>query len=349
MKKKMIFYTIIMAIFMVLSYLFIVSGFSMKTKEYTRYQQKSDFSYLVNLLPNTVYDREYLGMGGSYVGSLVKDISLDVNYNIRYDKDIVGYYIYEIDEKLIALDDGVVLWEKDAKMLSSPVEVINQNDVKEIGIKDNIIIDYQRKKTEIDNFNEEYNMQVSGELIVSFKLKTTLDFETFKDTYDDVKEVKLIIPITDSVFNINLVNDNQEIDSYSELTTKEGINYLFLIFGALCLSFGVAFLVVIIRELFRVSDRENKYILELKKIFKEHDDEIVVVKEFKSGKKYNLIYVDSFKELVDVYDKVNSPISFKELKKNQKAVFLIIENDNAWIYMLSVKNDDRKEGFTEIM
>lgn len=339
MKSKMVFYTIIMAIFMVLSYMFIVSGLSMKTKEYIRYQQKSDFSYLVNLLPNTVYDKEYLGMGGSYVGSLVKDISLDVNYNIRYDKDIVGYYVYEIDEKLIAIDDEAVLWEKNNTVKKSSVEVINQNDVKEIRVDDNIIIDYQGKKEEIDNFNKEYNMQVSGELVICFKLKTTLDFETFNDTYDDVKEVKLIIPLTEKVFNIKMVDDNQEIDSYSEFSTKKGINYLFLVFGALCLSFGVAFLVVIIRELLMVSDRENKYILELKKIFKEHDDEIVVVKEFKNIKKYNLIYVDSFKELVDVYDKVNSPISFKELKKNQRAVFLIIENDNAWIYMLSVKKN----------
>ena len=53
-------------------------------------------------------------------------------------------------------------------------------------------------------------------------------------------------------------------------------------------------------------------------------------------RKYNLIYVDSFKELLDVYDKVDLPISFKEFKKNQKAVFLIIENDNAWIYILKV-------------
>ena len=51
-------------------------------------------------------------------------------------------------------------------------------------------------------------------------------------------------------------------------------------------------------------------------------------------KDYNLIYVDSFEELLDVYKRVESPISFKEMDKHKKAIFLIIEEDNAWVYQL---------------
>ena len=336
MKKRMVFYTIISMVFMILSYLFIVSGIDMKTKIYVKYQQVDDISYVVNLLPNTVYENDYLNMGGNYIGSLVKDIDLDLKYNLIYARNITGYYVYNLKGTLVASEGEDILWEKNYDLLADKVTVLDQNKVKDIRVKDKTSIDYQKYVNEINDFNKKYNMEVSGVLLVSFKLKTTLDFTGFKNTYDDTKEVKMVIPVTNEAFKIKILDDNREFDSYNEMTNKEGVNYLFLVFGALCLSVGIAFLMVVIKNLLEINNKENKYVKELKKILNEHGDEIVNVYEFNNAKKYNLIYVDSFKELLDVYDKVDSPISFKELKKNQKAVFLIIENDNAWIYILKV-------------
>lgn len=336
MKKRMVFYTIISMVFMILSYLFIVSGIDMKTKIYVKYQQVDDISYVVNLLPNTVYENDYLNMGGNYIGSLVKDIDLDLKYNLIYARNITGYYVYNLKGTLVASEGEDILWEKNYDLLADKVTVLDQNKVKDIRVKDRTSIDYQKYVNEINDFNKKYNMEVSGVLLVSFKLKTTLDFTGFKNTYDDTKEVKMVIPVTNEAFKIKILDDNREFDSYNEMTNKEGVNYLFLVFGALCLSVGIAFLMVVIKNLLEINNKENKYVKELKKILNEHGDEIVNVYEFNNAKKYNLIYVDSFKELLDVYDKVDSPISFKELKKNQKAVFLIIENDNAWIYILKV-------------
>ena len=336
MKKRMVFYTIISMVFMILSYLFIVSGIDMKTKIYVKYQQVDDISYVVNLLPNTVYENDYLNMGGNYIGSLVKDIDLDLKYNLIYARNITGYYVYNLKGTLVASEGEDILWEKNYDLLADKVTVLDQNKVKDIRVKDKTSIDYQKYVNEINDFNKKYNMEVSGVLLVSFKLKTTLDFTGFKNTYDDTKEVKMVIPVTNEAFKIKILDDNREFDSYNEMTNKEGVNYLFLVFGALCLSVGIAFLMVVIKNLLEINNKENKYVKELKKILNEHEDEIVNVYEFNNAKKYNLIYVDSFKELLDVYDKVDSLISFKELKKNQKAVFLIIENDNAWIYILNV-------------
>ena len=336
MKKRMVFYTIISMVFMILSYLFIVSGIDMKTKIYVKYQQVDDISYVVNLLPNTVYENDYLNMGGTYIGSLVKDIDLDLKYNLIYARNITGYYVYNLKGTLVASEGEDILWEKNYDLLADKVTVLDQNKIKDIRVKDKTSIDYQKYVNEINDFNKKYNMEVSGVLLVSFKLKTTLDFTGFKNTYDDTKEVKMVIPVTNEAFKIKILDDNREFDSYNEMTNKEGVNYLFLVFGALCLSVGIAFLMVVIKNLLEINNKENKYVKELKKILNEHGDEIVNVYEFNNAKKYNLIYVDSFKELLDVYDKVDSLISFKELKKNQKAVFLIIENDNAWIYILNV-------------
>ena len=262
MKKRMVFYTIISMVFMILSYLFIVSGIDMKTKIYVKYQQVDDISYVVNLLPNTVYENDYLNMGGNYIGSLVKDIDLDLKYNLIYARNITGYY-----------EGEDILWEKNYDLLADKVTVLDQNKVKDIRVKDKTSIDYQKYVNEINDFNKKYNMEVSGVLLVSFKLKTTLDFTGFKNTYDDTKEVKMVIPVTNEAFKIKILDDNREFDSYNEMTNKEGVNYLFLVFGALCLSVGIAFLMVVIKNLLEINNKENKYVKELKKILNEHGDE----------------------------------------------------------------------------
>ena len=80
---------------------------------------------------------------------------------------------------------------------------------------------------------------------------------------------------------------------------------------------------------------EINYRKELKKIIDEHGDILVKVNKFYSEHKYNLIYVTSFPELMDAYRRVENPISYKEVKKNAETIFLMIDDDSAWIYRLS--------------
>ena len=47
-----------------------------------------------------------------------------------------------------------------------------------------------------------------------------------------------------------------------------------------------------------------------------------------------MIYVSSFSELMDVYNSKNKMISFKEVKRNSESIFVIIDEDDAWIYKL---------------
>ena len=54
-----------------------------------------------------------------------------------------------------------------------------------------------------------------------------------------------------------------------------------------------------------------------------------------------MIYVTSFAELLDAYRRVENPISYKEVKKNEETIFLMIDDDNAWIYTLNVNKKPR--------
>ena len=136
--------------------------------------------------------------------------------------------------------------------------------------------------------------------------------------YADDKVITINIPLTEDIFKIN-VNNLNEKDSYYEFSSKKAMNIVLLIIGAFCISVSLALFV---------------YNKELKKILSKYDNCIVKVKRFYVNKKYNMIYVDSFSELMDVYEKKNKMISFKEVKRSSESIFVIIDDDDAWIYKL---------------
>lgn len=337
MRVKNFLYIIFMVIFAILSYIFIDRGLNVKTRRYVNYQETSDVVYKVYLHDNQEYTQEYLNMGERYISEIVNSINFDISYKNLFSKNINGYYSYDAIANLIIYEGDVddIVFKKKYVVLDSKTEVLNQNDIKDINILLNAIIDYDEYKEEFIRFSNKYQLGVSGYLEVNFNIHENLQFQGINNLVTDDKVIKVIIPISYDTFRINVINNNNNISNYYDFSTKEKINYLFLLFGAFSLSLSISFLALVVRDVYFVSKKQSDYRKELKKILLQYDQIIVNVKKFYNKKKYNLIYVDSFKELLDVYNKIENPISFRELKKNYEAIFVITNEDDAWIYRMT--------------
>ena len=338
MKVRNILYIFLMIIFIVLAYLFFDRGINVKTKIFVTYQEKSDITYKVYLYDNDIYSKSYLNMNERYLTSLVDDINIDFAYNSLFSKELNGYYTYSVTNALVGYTDDIneSLFRKEDMLLNKTVP-LNQNNLSEIKINDKVIIDYDKYLNELKKYNDEYNAKISGYLEVLMKINENLDFFGNERIVKDTKEMKLIIPLSYETFKINIQNDNNNVDMYYDFSKKEKINFIFLVIGAFCLSVGISFFALTIRNMINESHDEINYRKELKRIINNNSEILVKVKKFYSKHKYNLIYVASFAELMDAYRRVENPISYKEVKKNEETIFLMIDEDNAWIYRL-VKN-----------
>lgn len=343
MKFRNVLYVILMMTFLIFAYFLIISGISIKTKYNVYYQEDNQVLYAVNLFDNDIYDNNKLGMNKSYVSDLVDKINISYDYNILFDKYLSGYYSYDADLLVVAYEDKITdsLWEKKYSLLDKKVILLNKEKTFDIDIVDDIEIDYRKYKNVIDNFNKSYDMKLNGYLLVKFNVYMNLGFDGINDNQEDDRVIKVIIPLTYDTFKINVINDNDKIGNYEYFSNNDKVNYLLLVLGSFCGSVGISFLALIIKNIVNIKRKESKYVKELNMILKEHDDKIINVKSIYNKKKYNLIYVDSFSELLEVYDKVNVPISFREIKKYYKAIFVIIDEDNAWIYRM-YSNEEKK-------
>ena len=336
MKIRKILWIIMMIIFITLAYLFFDRGLNVGTKIFVNYKEKSDVVYKVYLHKNDIYNNEYLGMNDEYIAKLVDNIDINFKYNSIFDKDISGYYSYKTDGRLITYKNDIndILWTKDYQIKNNRVVVLDKNDFRNIIIDDNIIVDYDKYREELNKFKKNYEIDINGYLEVSFIIEEHLNFKNISDEVKDKKIIKINIPLSNDIFNIDTNNDNNRNGNYSDMSKREDVNYLLLVFGSICLSIGISFFALILRDIIINTRSNNAYSRELKKIIKENDSILVKVKGFYNKKKYNLIYLDSFDEMLNVYKKFKNPISYREIKKGEETIFLMTNLDDAWIYRL---------------
>lgn len=334
MKFRNILYIFLMIIFIVLAYLLIDSGINTKTKIYVNYKNDSKVIYKVYLNDTD----KYLGMNDKYNKNLVDKINFDFSFKSIFSTSVNGYYKYNIEGILVAYTDDIndSLLQKKYILLNDIVNPLNSNG-NIINIDQNISIDYVNYREELNKISNEYNMDVNGYLELRFNVIQSLNFNGIENVKEEKKQVKVIIPLSYDNFKINIINDKNNIDSYYDFSKKQPVNYVLMILGAFSLSLGISFFALVIRNLVIIYKSENRFNKELKEIFNSYGDIIVNVKKFYNKKKYNLIYVDSFNELMDVYNKVRNPISYREVNKNYESIFLLMDGDNAWIYRMIKK------------
>lgn len=330
MKFKNILYMFLMAIFMVLAYLLIDRGLNAKTKIYINYQDDSDIMYKVYL-----EDGSYINMGERYYTDIVNYIDFEYYFKSLFTSKVNGYYSYNIDGNLVVYNNDIddVIFQKRYILLTDIVEALNSNG-NTININSKFRFNYKEYKAILEKVSNEYGIDANGYFEIRFNIFESLNFDEMDNIKEDNKQMRVVIPLSYETFKISVYNDKKNVDSYYDFSKKQAVNYFLMILGIFSLSLGLSFLSLVIRDMINIYKNENKYNIELEKIFNTYGDIIVKVKRFYNKKKYNLIYVDSFKELMDVYNKVGNPISFREVKKNSECIFLLMDGDNAWIYRM---------------
>ena len=160
MKLRNILYIILMVVFISFAYLLFDRGINAKTKIVVNYQEKSDLLYKVYLKDNDIYSKKYLTMDKRYISKLVDNILVEFNYNSLFDKDINGYYSYTVLGNLIAYENDATdkLFEKEYTLLDIKAKPLDANNVREINIDDEVIVDFNKYKDELEEFKKNYNI-----------------------------------------------------------------------------------------------------------------------------------------------------------------------------------------------
>ena len=321
-----------MVFFGILAYVFFDSGFNTKTLVKVEYEDNSEIYYKVNFL-DSKYNNIYTN---KYVSKMVDNIDINFIYNNILNDYVSGYYRYNVEGYLIAYEDDITssLWERKYQLLDEKTVLIDENKVNSIGINDTFNFDFVKYTKVIKDFINDSGLNVSAYMHIKINILEFLNFDNMNNEYTDSKVITMNIPLTSEIFKITVDNVESK-DSYYEFSNKKAMNVIFLLLGAFCFALTVTSFIMIVRQFRIIYKMESKYKRKLKSILSKYDENIVKVNKLYVNKKYNMIYVDSFKELLDIHNSNGKIINFKEVKRGMETIFLIIDEDNAWIYKLN--------------
>ena len=332
-------YIVILLLFLI-SILLLYFGFIKKEYINVRYSEDNSINYKVYLNKNDYFATPYLEENRTYITNLIDYLDIDFHYNLKLSEKINGDYKYSVIARVKANKpngDKGYYWSKDYVLVPSKSININNNDV--VSINENVKVDYNKYNELLGSFKKEYSLVPEGILDIILNVESTGNGEVFTEPIDISSDLSLSVPLLEKAVEANI---SKNADSNNNTITMINRNYLGYhrlagILGIICLVITS----VVIGSTFRNKKKfneENVFDVTLGKILASHDSIIANVATLPDISDMKLIEVTTFEELIDVYNEVRMPINFYNSKEGEEAIFIIVNDNMAWRFILGKDN-----------
>ncbi len=330
----------ILSIFACLSIFLILIGLFPKKNltPYYNYNVKENIDYKVYLKPNNFYEGPYLESGKQYTTELIDYIDIDLSYlfsgsntiNMNYDYDISATIIGKYEN---ANNGNAEIWTKKYKLLENQTKQIF--DTREFDINQNLKIRYDDYNKIVNDYKNQFKLAIDAYLNVKLNLK-----------YDGIiQKNKKNIKGTDSLeINIPLSKDTIEIDTeYDKDTSKELIptsddlkDMKKVYLGAIILIIDILLLIKFFDKIF--ISKKTYYTKMLNKILKNYSEIIVELSNPIDLNGLEILEIKNFDDMIDLEEELKSPILLYETIPDSESIFIVTNNNYAYIYTLNNNN-----------
>ena len=335
-----------------ISFIFLLMSIYLISSSVTLFGKKIDVTYTeigkadytVYLNDNNYYNLPYLDSGMKYIGSLINTVSTRFNYQFYTDKNIDYSYKYKVNSELIIYDNkdnNKVFYTKEEVLVPEVVENFNSSNIVINQVAD---INYDQYNKYVDSYKKDYGVDVSGKVVVTMNVELLGIDEESKGNITKTNDLQINIPLTKKATEISIDTDNIANEDYLVSDLRPGISNLYLlILGVVC--FVAAVIEFVYGEkLYKIYVKGIIYNITVNRILKEYDKLIVNGDVSIDESKFtNKIYPETFIELVDASERLNSPILFYEVVPNEKCFFIIIKDNDLYKFRISKSYLEKEE------
>lgn len=337
-KRRDVIISLIMFFISILITLYAVYLFLTCFKEgkdiYFNYNEDYSLNYKVNIEDSEFYNNSALGEEYKYVSSAIKDIDASFNYNLKSNNYIKGRTYYTVTAKINAYQK----YDKDKQKVWDYTDIIQdinginyEEDTLEFTDSGEFKIDFQKYKKLMDDYQKNYKVSLDGELIVEILINNNISYID-KPIDLETRKLRLTIPLTETILQINkdIPKDGQKtlIDRIDPT-----INYLRLSLSLIGFAGSIILAVFIAKTILKLIGYDSKYVVKLDKILTNYNSIIVNVKNIDYDNQ-NIMYVESFEEILDAQSELRVPILYQNIKTNEKCLFVLKYDNNSLVYKM---------------
>lgn len=322
----------------VISYMNYVNSFSKTEDVEMNYEISGKIDYKVSLLPGNPFESGNLSAVNTYIADYIDDVSTDFffNYEVGEKSDIkYNYYVNAIME-LRSDKDGAVLSRKEDILV--PKVSKEENDTKELELKQNVNLDYNHynnlAKEFANSVYKEHGINISGNLYLEMHVALETKNDDFDKAQEKEKVIKVEIPLLSTQVKAFMVDSINEKDIYTEHEAAELVSKSSLFVAISLWIVDIIFLLLVCSFIMKSTPKKSNYMRIRNSLLREHDNIIVNSKNDPDFRGYNVINCANFEELIDAQKVLGKPIIYHELVKNQKCMFIIVNDKDVYRYVL---------------
>ncbi len=344
-KRNILTYSIAAAAAIILGVLLVLAGFNHSQDIVINYEEKSTVDYKVYLKKNKFFESPYLPAGKTYITSLIDHLDIDYNYNIEFDNQVSGNYSYyyvavlSADRATNGAGTGSNYWSREYA-LTEPVSG-SVNNSRNLSVSQNLKVDYDKYNKILADFKNTYALAANGTLKVVMRITGDVRDEHLEDPVSLNTELSLSVPLTEQSVEVSVSTEAQENrHSISSHIDHDNAGYITMRVVGIIAIVGAFVLAFLAYRQYLSTKADTRYEDQIKKILGAYDSVIVEVGEQPKLAGVNVLSVNNFDELLDVYNSIHLPISFYRDAKS--ANFIIIDEKMAWRYSLAAKDFRKK-------
>lgn len=317
--------------------------FRTNNRAYTTYTESSKTSYKVNYNPGFKGEAEE---GKVYIGEQVDTVRADFDYTLVTDSDDVEFeYEYSIvAEVQLKNRDGVLDTYKDdfVKEIVPPKKKTASGNT--LRIRDSVLIDYEAYNNLAKDYIAIHSLEnFTDTLIVTLRIDVlsscdSTEGECTANTYFTA----LNIPLTEPTFKIDVTESVGEAEK--QILDKDKAAAA-LVFGRLALGgFGLDIVLVLFLLAFAYLTRNTdiNYTIKVRKIVSSYKSYIQKITNGFDSEGYQILLVDTFREMLEIRDTIESPILMSENEDCTLTRFLI-PTGTKLLYVYEIKVDNYHE------
>lgn len=307
------------------------------------YSENGDADYKVYLKENDYYDKKVLDSGMQYVANVISSINSKFNYELHADENMVFNYRYKITGQLVIsdpIDTTKILNTKNYILLDEQQISINSNNMV---INEDVDIDYDYYNSYVNSYKTEYGLAVNSKLIVTMNINLEGIYVEKNETLNKEQNLQISIPLSEQTFSINKLGDINESGNLSTPITAQITNKLLFVLAIVITLISISGIGLVIYLLLK-DRKKNIYKITVNKILRDYG-RIIVNGNIEVNEKniQNKIYPETFNEMVDASQTLNSPILYYEVIPNEKCFFVIIKGDTMYKYRLTKAYLEKEE------
>lgn len=289
--------------------------------------QKEDLEYRVFIRENPYIERPYLGMGENYLYSYTDYVQLRGHYSLTATEALAASCEYQASATLISRYNKAAGGSGNPEVmhktyiLDQSTEVINADSIRIDRTYDIFLEPYKR---ELEEFALTVNANLIGE--VRIDIRVTLKSP---ENEDDTINRGIVIPLSSEVYSIETIGETERTQEHRVL--EKALSIWAILALSLVVLAGVAGVLICLKNLL---DNRSAYHREVGGYLRSYDEIIVNTTTPIDFKAYRIVLAESFKELLNMSNKANSPILYWE---NPQGAHFYIVNDESLLVLYTVK------------